>query len=156
LRIADLAMLGTARGSENFFNCCPAASHGFVRIGPTPRRKEAVEKLEWYSLRWKIETFHKIMKSGCKAEESKLRTAERLVNLLAVLCVLSWRIFWMTMINRAAPGAPPLLVFTRLELRLLDALVRDSLTSSRNSAVIWPGPTTLRPETWSCGEACRA
>jgi len=84
-------------------------------------RKEAVQKLEWYSLRWKIETFHKVVKSGCKAEESKLRTAERLVNLLAVLCILSWRIFWTTMINRAAPDAPPLRVFTRLELRLLDA-----------------------------------
>jgi hypothetical protein len=30
-------------------------------------------------MRWKIEVFHKIMKSGCKAEESKLRTAERLI-----------------------------------------------------------------------------
>ena len=49
-------------------------------------RKEAIQKLEWYSLRWKIETVHKIMKSGCKGEESKLRTEERLVNLLAVLC----------------------------------------------------------------------
>jgi hypothetical protein len=30
------------------------------------------------------------MKSGRKAEEVKLRTAERLVNLLAVFCILSW------------------------------------------------------------------
>jgi IS4 transposase len=80
-------------------------------------RKEAIQKLEWYSLRWKIETFHQVLKSGCKAEESKLRTVERLVNLLAVLCILNWRIFWMTMINRAAPDAPPTPVFTRLELR---------------------------------------
>ena len=99
---------------------------------PVRSRKEAIQKLEWYSLRWKIETFHKIMKSGCKAEESKLRTAERLVNLLAVLCILSWRIFWMTMINRTAPDTSPMLVFTRLELRLLDALVKDSLTGPRN------------------------
>ena len=98
---------------------------------PVRSRKEAIQKLEWYSLRWKIETFHKIMKSGCKAEESKLRTAERLVNLLAVLSILSWRIFWMTMINRTAPDASPL-VFTALELRLLDALVRDSLTRPRH------------------------
>jgi len=102
---------------------------------PVRSRKEAIQKLEWYSLRWKIETFHKIMKSGCKAEESKLRTAERLVNLLAVLCILSWRIFWMTMINRTAPDASPTLVFTRLELRLLDALARDSLTSPRNKTL---------------------
>lgn len=36
-----------------------------------------IEKLEWYALRWKIEVFHKILKSGCKAEESKLRRSER-------------------------------------------------------------------------------
>jgi hypothetical protein len=30
-------------------------------------RREAIEKLDWYAHRWKIETFHKIMKSGCRA-----------------------------------------------------------------------------------------
>jgi hypothetical protein len=41
---------------------------------------EAIEKIQWYALRWKIELFHKIVKSGCRAEESKLRTADRLEN----------------------------------------------------------------------------
>ncbi len=92
---------------------------------PVRSRREAIDKLEWYSLRWKIETFRKILKSGCQAEESKLRTAERLVNLLAVLCIVSWRIFWMTMMNRTAPETSAQLVFTSLELRLLDLLVKD-------------------------------
>ena len=30
---------------------------------------DAVEKRHWYSLRWKIEVFHKILKSGRKAED---------------------------------------------------------------------------------------
>ena len=30
---------------------------------PVRSRDEAVEKLKWYSMRWKIETFHKILKS---------------------------------------------------------------------------------------------
>jgi len=51
---------------------------------PVSSPLQAIEKLEWYASRWKIETFHKILKSGCKAETSKLRTAERLVNLIAV------------------------------------------------------------------------
>ena len=51
---------------------------------PVRSRKDAPRMLNWYALRWKIETFHKILKSGCKAEESKLRTAERLVNLISV------------------------------------------------------------------------
>jgi len=41
-----------------------------VRSKPTP-----VEKIDWYAMRWKIETFHKILKSGCRAEDSRPRTA---------------------------------------------------------------------------------
>jgi hypothetical protein len=68
-------------------------------------RQDAIEKLDWYAMRWKMETLHKILKSGCKAEESKLRTADRLTNLIAVFCILSWRVFCMTMINRTTPGS---------------------------------------------------
>lgn len=86
---------------------------------------DAIEKLEWYAQRWKIETFHKILKSGCRAEEAKLRTAERLVNLVAILCILSWRIFWITMLNRTSPDAAPNEAFTELDQYLLDELVPD-------------------------------
>jgi Transposase DNA-binding len=92
---------------------------------PVGSRQEAVEKLEWYAMRWKIEVFHKILKSGCRAEESKLRTAERLVNLISVFCILSWRVFWMTMINRSAPEAPPSIALTEMEIELLDRLIND-------------------------------
>lgn len=91
-------------------------------------RTEAIEKLEWYALRWKIEVFHKIMKSGCKAEESKLRTAERLVNLIVTFCIMSWRIFWMTMLNRVVADPCPELVITPVEIELLDCLVKDKDT----------------------------
>jgi hypothetical protein len=72
---------------------------------PVRSNKDAIEKLHWYAMRWKIEVFHKILKSGCKAEDSKLRTTQRLANLIAVFCILSWRVFWMTMLNRSAPSA---------------------------------------------------
>jgi hypothetical protein len=88
-------------------------------------RRQAVEKVQWYALRWKIEVFHKILKSGCRAEQSRLRTAPRLVNLLAVFSILSWRVFWLTMTNRIDSNADPELVFTDLELRILDRLVKD-------------------------------
>jgi hypothetical protein len=89
---------------------------------PVRSSTEAIEKLRWYALRWKIEVFHKILKSGCRVEESRLRTAERLVRLVAVCCILSWRIFWMTMINRTQPEAPPTIALTQPELDLLDQL----------------------------------
>lgn len=85
---------------------------------------EAIEKLNWYALRWRIETFHKILKSGCNAESSKLRTAQRITNLIAIFCILSWRIFWMTMINRYSPNASAQLAFTKEEIGLLDKMVK--------------------------------
>lgn len=92
---------------------------------PVTSLRQAIEKLEWYASRWKIETFHKILKSGCKAEDSRLRTAERLVNLIAVFCILSWRIFWMTMLNRSNSAMPAGTVFSDVERRLLEHLVPD-------------------------------
>ena len=91
---------------------------------PVRNMADAVEKLQWYALRWKIETFHKVVKSGCRAEQSKLRTAQRLTNLLAIYCILAWRVFWLCMVNREMPDAPAELVFTETELDLLDRLCR--------------------------------
>ncbi|VIO79097.1 IS4 family transposase [Bradyrhizobium ivorense] len=92
---------------------------------PVQSRGDAIEKLEWYSLRWKIEVFHKILKSGCRAEDSQLRTAQRLTNLISVFCIVSWRVFWMTMLNRSAPNASPEFALTKAEIQLLDRLVKD-------------------------------
>jgi hypothetical protein len=89
---------------------------------PVNTLAEAVEKLTWYALRWKIEVFHKVMKSGCKAEDARLRTAERLVKLLAVIAVVSWRIFWITMSSRSSPDAAPRLALTPAEIAILDHL----------------------------------
>lgn len=89
---------------------------------PVRSLRSAIEKLSWYALRWKIETFHKILKSGCRAEESRLRTAERLVNLLAIFCILSWRVFWVTMLRRAAPLLQASVVFTQAERQVLQYL----------------------------------
>jgi hypothetical protein len=89
---------------------------------PVTSRALAIEKLHWCALRWKIETFRKILKSGCKAEHSKLRTAARLVNLLAMFCILGWRIFWLTMLNCSTRYAAPTLAFKPLEIRLLNQL----------------------------------
>ena len=97
---------------------------------PVRSLREAVEKLQWYASRWKIETFHKILKSGCKAESLRLRTAERLASVIAVFCILSWRVFWMSMVNRSAPTAPAALAFTDIELNILDHLVETPGTSA--------------------------
>ena len=83
-----------------------------------------------------LEVFHKILKSGCRAEQARLRTAERLVRLLAVFCILSWRVFWLTKLNRSEPDIEPALVLTDMETAVLNRLIPNPLNDL-------PAPGTL-------------
>lgn len=90
---------------------------------PATSKAQAIEKLDWYAMHWKIEPFHKVLKSGCRAEESKLRTAERLANLIAMMSIFAWRVLWLCMVNRVSPDLPARLVFTNTEIAILNSLV---------------------------------
>ena len=107
---------GTPRGRDKI-------SWKLITNLPVNSLASAIEKLDWYALRWKIELFHKILKSGCKAEESKLRSSERLVNLISIFCIIGWRVFWLTMLQRTEPNSGPAIALTAIEVRLLDELV---------------------------------
>ena len=40
---------------------------------PVRTRAAAIEKIDWYAMRWKIKVFHKILDPGCKAENQNPR-----------------------------------------------------------------------------------
>jgi hypothetical protein len=67
---------------------------------------DAIERVQWYSCRWGIEVWHRILKSGCRLEARQFQKAERLRRALALSSVLAWRIFYATMLARAIPEAP--------------------------------------------------
>ena len=93
---------------------------------PVRSRREAAEKIRWHAMRWKVETFHKILKSGCRAEEARLRSAERIANLLALFRIIAWRILWLTLARRADPEAAPQTALSGREITLLDRLGPDA------------------------------
>ncbi len=59
--------------------------------------------MNWYKLRWHIESFHKVLKSGCNIELCRLQTADRLERYVTVLSIVAWRLYWMTHVNRVSP-----------------------------------------------------
>src|SRR5499427_4040274 len=67
---------------------------------------DAIERVQWYSCRWGIEVWHRILISGCHLEARQFQKAERLRRALALYSVLAWRIFYATMLARAVPEAP--------------------------------------------------
>jgi hypothetical protein len=86
----------------------------------------AVESLEdvrrivtYYTYRWLIERFHYTLKSGCRMEQSQLRSVARLRRLLALYCIVAWRLLWMLYLSRAEPDCSCLVALTDQEWRLL-------------------------------------
>ena len=67
---------------------------------------DAVERLQWYAVRWGIEVFHRILKSGCQIEDRQLGNADRLEACLAIDAVVAWRIHYLTVLGRATPDVP--------------------------------------------------
>lgn len=66
----------------------------------------ALEKVRWYCLRWRIEVFHKILKSGFSIESCRLGTAQRLIRYITLMSVIAWRIFFITLVARTNPELP--------------------------------------------------
>ncbi len=77
--------------------------------------------VKWYCLRWRIEDWHRVLKSGCNAEELANKTAERLKRAVAIKLVIAWRIMLMTLLGREIPELPPEVMFSDLEIKVLNA-----------------------------------
>jgi len=65
---------------------------------------DAIKTVKRYSQRWKIETFHYTLKSGCAIEKLQESTAEKLIKLIALYSVIALRIMILTHLARTQPN----------------------------------------------------
>lgn len=86
--------------------------------------EKAEECLRWYCLRWRIEDWHRVLKTGCRIEDLAHETAERLRRSIAINLVVAWRIMLMTLLGRESPELPPEILFSDVELNVLEAFAQ--------------------------------
>jgi hypothetical protein len=86
---------------------------------PVTNFEEAIERVRWYALRWGIEVFHRVIKSGCRIEDRQLDDSESIKRCLAIDLVVAWRIFWLTKLGRETPDIPCDVVLTENEWKVL-------------------------------------
>ena len=92
---------------------------------PVTSTADAQRILQWYALRWRIEDYYRILKSGCKVEELQHHSAERLERAIAIKMVVGWRIQLMVRLGREVPELPSELLFSDGELRVLATFARS-------------------------------
>jgi len=84
--------------------------------------QQAQRCLEWYCLRWRIEDWHRVLKTGCRVEALQHKTAERLKRAIAINAVIAWRIMLMTLLGRRSPNLPPQVLFSDIEIEVLEGV----------------------------------
>jgi len=92
---------------------------------------QAQECLRWYCLRWRIEDWHRVLKSGCKIEALQHKDAERLKRAIAINLVIAWRIMLMTLLGRECPELPAEVLFSDIEIDVLAAYAKKNRSDRR-------------------------
>jgi len=92
---------------------------------PVDSADEAAEILHFYHLRWRIEDWHRVLKSGCKIDELGHHSAERLERAIAIRMVIAWRVMLMTLLGREVPELPAEILFSDIELRVIGDLAQS-------------------------------
>lgn len=85
----------------------------------SPEQAERI--LAYYCLRWRIEDWHRVLKTGCRVEKLRNETASRLERAVAIYVVIAWRVMLMTLSGREEPALPLEVLFSDLEIEVLTA-----------------------------------
>jgi hypothetical protein len=97
--------------------------------------ESATEKVQWYGKRWCIETWHKVLKSGCKVEDCLLEEAERLKRYLTLFSIIGVRLMHVAYLARAHPDLPATDVFSTVEVQVLHLRVTKALPPATQKAL---------------------
>lgn len=82
--------------------------------------EQAQTILRWYSYRWRVEEYHKVLKSGCQVERYRL-AAEGMKTLLGFLSVIAVDLLRLTYLQRTQPEQPADCVLSSAQLQVLKA-----------------------------------
>lgn len=109
---------------------------------PVTTAAEAWEEVRQYTCRWPIEEFHLTLKSGCRIEELRLETWDRLTKAVTLYSLVAARVVSLRDWSRADPEAPATVLLSEEESQVLTARFsrgRPPSVLTLKQAVLWIG-----------------
>jgi hypothetical protein len=82
---------------------------------PIQNNEDVQNIIRAYLSRWDIEILFRTFKTGCRAENRSLRTADRLYPMFALFLIVAWRINSLSRISRIHPELPCTVIFSEKE-----------------------------------------
>lgn len=114
---------------------CEPVEWMILTTEPVTNGEQAQTILRWYSYRWRIEEYHKILKSGCKAESYRL-SGDSMQVFLGFLTNIAAQLLKITYVHRTEPETPASSVLNEVQLSVLVAKSRKPL-SQVDLTVAW-------------------
>ncbi|GAX41356.1 hypothetical protein NIES4075_23260 [Tolypothrix sp. NIES-4075] len=96
----------------------------------------AAQILRWYTYRWRVEEYHKILKSGCQAESYRL-AGESMSTMLGFLTVIAAQLLRMTYLHRTSPQSSATEVLTKIQMDVLLASTPPLLKKDVEFTIDW-------------------
>lgn len=81
--------------------------------------EDAIQCIKYYTKRWIIEEFHRVLKTGCRVEEMQYGDLSRLERMLGLYMVMAWRIMLMCKLAREDPDLPAETMLSDIEVTVL-------------------------------------
>ncbi len=89
---------------------------------PIATPEDRARVVDFYRARWRIEEFFKALKTGCAYEKRQLESEHSLLNALAILVPVAWRLLLLRHLARNMPEEKASAVFSEDQLNLLRLL----------------------------------
>lgn len=114
---------------------------------PVRNADEALEIVRGYTLRWRIEEFHKAWKGGvCNVERTQLHTANAVMTWATLLAAVAIRVERLKQLARTTPDEPATVELTPTEIEALILLKRRQ--KKRTEVVPDGTPTIAQAVLW--------
>ncbi len=81
----------------------PAIRWLLITTLPIDNDKQIQAVIGHYCVRWQIEVYFRTLKSGCRIEQRRLETLDRIMNCVAIMMVVAWRVAFVTYLGRTCP-----------------------------------------------------
>lgn len=105
----------------------PAVEWFLLTSLPIDTNEAIAFAVDCYRARWTIEEFFKALKTGCQFERRQLESAHSLVNALAILSPVAWRLLSLRHLARTEPMLPASRALTAKQLEVLRVVAKNPL-----------------------------
>jgi hypothetical protein len=98
--------------------------------------EEAIEKVQWYMCRWRIERFHYVLKTGAfNVEKLQFESFTRFKKAITMFSIVAWKVLCFLYQSRESPNDSAETVFSPEEIQALSLIAKKQIDTIHEAVI---------------------